>query len=344
MDNNSASLSRFHNLSVAEIRVEPRTRQLNENKVVELLESIERVGLINPISVRLITKKDEPYSAVLVAGNHRLQAAMRLGWKSIDVVILEGDEIDARLYEISENLHRAELSVLEQADHINEWRRLSILKGGGFTVVSKSSPADDEVSQVGTPLGGNQPKDIGIRKTAEALGISVQVVHRSTRVAGIALEAKVAAVGAGLGDNQSALLRIAKAGSAMDQLAVVQHEKEAIQARKIRKENTGKDVPDGNLAEALDLLVDNLTPGVVYTLGNLLATICMPLSKALLATQLSHHVTTTSTLPCGGALPVLSDEHETAPWADATTDVQLNCVDGEHISASEEAFPWEERI
>jgi hypothetical protein len=33
--------------------------------------------------------------------------------------------VDARLWEISENLHRAELSALERAEHVDEWMTLT---------------------------------------------------------------------------------------------------------------------------------------------------------------------------------------------------------------------------
>jgi hypothetical protein len=38
-------------------------------------------------------------------------------------------ERDARLWEIAENLHRAELLPVERAERIDEWRRLTVEKG-----------------------------------------------------------------------------------------------------------------------------------------------------------------------------------------------------------------------
>ena len=54
-----------------------------------------------------------------------LEACRRLGMELVAVAIHEGDETDARLWEIAENLHRAELTVQERADHIAEWVRLT---------------------------------------------------------------------------------------------------------------------------------------------------------------------------------------------------------------------------
>jgi ParB-like chromosome segregation protein Spo0J len=55
----------------------------------------------------------------------RLEAARRLGLKTVPVVIHANDEPAARLWEIAENLHRADLTVLERSEHIAEWVRLT---------------------------------------------------------------------------------------------------------------------------------------------------------------------------------------------------------------------------
>ena len=41
----------------------------------------------------------------------------------IPVVAEMGSELDARLWEVAENLHRAELTALERAEHISQWIR-----------------------------------------------------------------------------------------------------------------------------------------------------------------------------------------------------------------------------
>src|SRR5690606_25346281 len=87
-----------------------------------------------------------------------------------------------------ENLHRAELTKLERAEQIDEWRELMT------QAVSSSHPADR-----------------GQRKTAEALGVSLPDVQRAEKIASISPEAKAAAQEAGIDDNQSKLLEVAKA-------------------------------------------------------------------------------------------------------------------------------------
>ncbi len=101
--------------------------------------------------------------------------------------------------DISENLHRTELTAFQRAEQIEEWRKLTA----------------EKVAQVGPPLGGGQPKEGGVRKTAEALGVSRQEVQRASKIASIAPAAKEAVRSAGLSDNQSALLKVASAPTEM---------------------------------------------------------------------------------------------------------------------------------
>ena len=76
-------------------------RQVDEGKVLELMQSYEEVGVINPISV------DE--ELVLIAGAHRLEAAKNLGWETIEAKVFNEDDLTKKLIEISENLFRNEL-------------------------------------------------------------------------------------------------------------------------------------------------------------------------------------------------------------------------------------------
>ncbi|MDE2582761.1 MAG: ParB N-terminal domain-containing protein [Rhodospirillales bacterium] len=145
-----------------------------------------------------------------MAGRHRVEAARKLGWTEIEAVVRECDETDARLWEIAENLHRAELTAQERAEHIAEWVRLR----------------GEKVGQL-IPPGGRQPNDQGIRKAARELPVAGDTdeakrknVERAVKIAAIAPEAKEAARAAGLDDNQSALLAVARAAPA-EQIAKV---------------------------------------------------------------------------------------------------------------------------
>jgi hypothetical protein len=90
---------------------------------------------------------------------------------------------------------RSELTSLQRSEHIEEWRALT----------------KEKVRRDNAPLGGAQPSEKGNRKVAKELGISEGSVRAAGKIASITPEAKTAAVKAELGDNQTALLKVAAA-------------------------------------------------------------------------------------------------------------------------------------
>lgn len=134
----------------------------------------------------------------LSAGRDRFEAAKMLGWDEIDAFVAECSEDDAkaqRMIEITENLHRAELTAGERARLIAEWTELT----------------GEKVRQVDAPAaGGKQPREQGIRKTARELGLSEPDVRRCMKIASLSPEAQAVAVEEGLDNNRSALLDAAK--------------------------------------------------------------------------------------------------------------------------------------
>jgi ParB-like nuclease domain len=125
-----------HLLTLNEVAVPPeRLRSLDKEKVERIAASIKEIGLQNPISVR--RPHDREYR--LVAGLHRLEAMRLLGENMILAGVMTCDDTDARLWEISENLDRAELTPDERRAHTEAWKVLvgrsrgrSKLKGGTF--------------------------------------------------------------------------------------------------------------------------------------------------------------------------------------------------------------------
>jgi hypothetical protein len=86
--------------------------EINEDAVSRLMASIKEIGLQTPPTVRWMG--DEP---VLIAGRHRVEACKRLGIPLIECIVHEGDERTSRMWEIAENLHRADLTALERDGH-----------------------------------------------------------------------------------------------------------------------------------------------------------------------------------------------------------------------------------
>lgn len=96
---------------------------------------------------------------------------------------------DARLWEIAENLHRAELTVQERAEHIAEWVRLTEGKAAGATCAG-SLPDGRKA--------GPQHQARGINAATRELGIERTEAQRAVKIASMAPEAKQAAQDAGL--------------------------------------------------------------------------------------------------------------------------------------------------
>ena len=187
------------------IKVPEGRRDCNAKAVASLAESMKKVGQLQPIIVQYVNNE-----ALLIAGRHRLQAAIDLGWECIDAVFIDGDAIDLELREIAENLHRADLTVQERADQVARWVELIEQKD------RLVKPA--QVAQVSV---GGRGKTGGDSKAARDLGLDRDEVRRAKKISSIAMEAKEAARAAGIDDNQSKLLAIAKEKTAEAQVAKV---------------------------------------------------------------------------------------------------------------------------
>ena len=76
-----------------------------EKNLTPLIESIKKVGLLNPITV---TRK-----GVLISGYYRLQAYKKMGRLEIPTTFCNLNEIEQELAKIDENLIKNDMSVLE---------------------------------------------------------------------------------------------------------------------------------------------------------------------------------------------------------------------------------------
>lgn len=92
---------------------QPR-REFSEQDLADLVSSIRENGLLQPIVVRPAPGSPGQYE--LVAGERRWRATMRLGWKEIPATVREVDDRTLLVLALVENLQRAELSPLEEAE------------------------------------------------------------------------------------------------------------------------------------------------------------------------------------------------------------------------------------
>ena len=202
----------IHILDIKYLQISDRRRSLVEARVAELMDSIRRVGLLHPPTARfaetaIVDGEEENNVPFLMSGRHRVEAWRRLGHSTIPcLVIKDASEIDAELIEISENLHRAELTALQRSEQVARWIELTKHKGEAVSRQPDAKP--------GRPEGG-------VRAAARELGISEASARRAVTVAALSPEAKLAAVEAGLDDNQSALMDAARQPESAQQVEVI---------------------------------------------------------------------------------------------------------------------------
>ena len=95
--------------------------------VLDLVKGIEAVGLIQPVAVRLYTHPDDirknagkRYS--LVCGFRRYKAHQILKKEEIPAVIVQVNDVEARVLNLKENLERQNLNVVQEARSIEQFK------------------------------------------------------------------------------------------------------------------------------------------------------------------------------------------------------------------------------
>ena len=187
-------------LSTETITVPKSARPIQEDQLKGIMHSIEKIGLGTPITVR--RHRSEGHLCVLVAGGHRLEAFKRLGIGKIPAQIIEYD--NAKIWTISENLHRVELSRLERAEGISEFAKL----------------CGENAGRSAHPLrGGKQPRNLGNSEAARQLGMDRKQVREARANANITPKAKELLTQNGLDDNQKVLGKVARLKTPESQIA-----------------------------------------------------------------------------------------------------------------------------
>lgn len=110
----SDSMNRIKYIPLKNIRPnheQPR-KYFNPEAMESLTRSIERYGVISPITVRDIG--DEEYE--LISGERRYRAAFSAGLDEIPCIVIDTDGSDCAILSLLENLQREDLSFLEIAE------------------------------------------------------------------------------------------------------------------------------------------------------------------------------------------------------------------------------------
>jgi ParB-like chromosome segregation protein Spo0J len=155
---------------VDDVVIGENRRAIDKVTVERLAESMKAIGLQTPISI-WADDRDRP---VLVAGHHRLEAAKSLGWEQIECCFVAMNEVERQIWEISENLMRADLTK-EQRDR--DIRRLAELlrkrEEDGCSKVLQPS-----LDSVGRRKSPQQQPGI-VKKIANETGLSKDTVRRA---------------------------------------------------------------------------------------------------------------------------------------------------------------------
>ncbi len=181
-------------IGLEQIAVGPRLREVDDEAVARLAESMDRIGLQNPIQVRHnfgIDPDTGEYERdldqggfALVAGAHRIEAARRLGWGRIEALVLDDPSPDVlALVEVDENLARAELTPLHRGRFVarREELRKKLYPYARHGGDRKSQEYRDKINTERFGLDFSPPLSF-VEETANLTSFSKGTVERALRI------------------------------------------------------------------------------------------------------------------------------------------------------------------
>ncbi len=186
-------------ISIDQIKIGSHRRPVKDDKVTELMQSIQASGLLNPITV------DQNLN--LIAGLHRLTAYKLLKFKEIECHIVNyQDTSQARLAEIDENLIRNELDPLERGQLFLE--REQLLDNLGL----RAKAGDNQYTLKGGEIISRPPKTN--QEFAKEAGYSERSLQHDKQIArDIHPELQQIIKNTPLAKIKTELLKIARTGS-----------------------------------------------------------------------------------------------------------------------------------
>lgn len=155
-------MSYFAELKLHEIQADPNQprKDFDEEKLLELSESIKAIGVKQPITVRVVES-----GYMIIAGERRYRASCLADKETIPCVVIEENEQLTEdmifSHQLSENLHRQELNPVEKAEFIQE--RMDELQKLGIT-----NPGQQIANELGVSPS-TVSKWMGVLKISEDL-------------------------------------------------------------------------------------------------------------------------------------------------------------------------------
>lgn len=185
----------LQSLKIASIRnnpYQPRKR-FAPGDLQELQDSIKANGLLQPITVRKVATGD---GYELIAGERRLRASTNLGWKEIPAIIRDVDDRALLTYALIENLQRADLDPVEEAEGyqqlVHEFgltqQKVAEIVGKDRTTVANSlrvlnlPPAVRDMLREGKLTLGHAKPLLGLDKPEKMIALAREIVARNLTV------------------------------------------------------------------------------------------------------------------------------------------------------------------
>lgn len=112
----SGSVTKIMQIPISQINTNPYQprKVFEQNQLEELASSIMEYGVIQPITVR----RNFVGGYELISGERRLRASKLAGKTTIPCIIVDADENDSAVIALLENLQRADLTYMEEAEAI----------------------------------------------------------------------------------------------------------------------------------------------------------------------------------------------------------------------------------
>lgn len=181
-------------IALEQIAIGPRLREVDDEAVARLAESMDRIGLQNPIQVRHnfgIDPETGEYDRgldeggfALVAGRHRIEAAKKLGWGRIEAFVLDDPSPDEiALVEVDENLIRSELTPLHRARFVarREELRNKLYPEARHGGDRKSLEYQEKIKTENLGFDFSSPPSF-VEETADLTSMSKGTVERALRI------------------------------------------------------------------------------------------------------------------------------------------------------------------
>jgi ParB/RepB/Spo0J family partition protein len=227
----AAPVMKVRRILIHTILLDNEGRDFVQADVDEKAASIKSIRQRTPITVR----EAEGGTIHLVAGRIRLEAQIALGEKWIDAFIFEGNETEARIWQIRENLDHKQLSALQEAEHIDELIKLEQARFSRQNVAKKRGRPASGKAQAARflPIPG---------RTAKA---RAKAAERASKIAAMPDEVKAKIKSEKLDNRLTALLDIAQESTPDAQLKVV-----AEIVRRIAKQEEKRDLAKNKTAKS----------------------------------------------------------------------------------------------